>query len=139
MRPIGIKGRDEISDLALSFNTLSDKLKKNYASLDQQVKERTEEIENKNRLLELEILERTRAEEALRESETRYRLLVEQSYQGLVITQDNPLRFSFVSKPMEAITGYTREEMENFEAHQLLAPDSSRGQGSIFAKFQGSS
>ncbi len=121
IEPIRIKGRDEISDLVFSFNTLSDKLKKNYASLDQQVKERTGELENKNRLLELEILERTRAEGALRESEKQYRLLVEQSYQGLVITQDNPIRLRFVSKPMEAITGYTRKEMEGFEGKQLSA------------------
>jgi two-component system cell cycle sensor histidine kinase/response regulator CckA len=120
IEPIKTKGRDEISDLVLSFNTLSHKLKKNYASLDQQVQERTHELENRNRLLALEIQERTRAEKALRESESRYRLLVEQSYQGLVITQDNPLRFSFVSKPMEAITGYTREEMEDFGAQQVL-------------------
>ncbi|HKI49467.1 MAG TPA: DUF3365 domain-containing protein, partial [Desulfobacteria bacterium] len=121
IEPIRIKGNDEISDLVFSFNTLSHKLKQNYASLDQQVKERTEELVSKNRRLELEILERTRAEEALRESESRYRRLVEQSYQGLVITQDNPLRFSFVSKPMEAITGYTREEMEDLRDQQVMA------------------
>ncbi|MCF8128529.1 MAG: DUF3365 domain-containing protein [Deltaproteobacteria bacterium] len=121
IEPIMIKGNDEISDLVFSFNALSHKLKQNYASLDQQVKERTEELESKNRLLKLENVERSRAEEALRESEMRYRRLVEQSYQGLVITQDNPLRFSFVSKPMEAITGYTRKEMDNLKDQQLLA------------------
>ncbi len=119
--PIQDKGKDEISNLVYSFNTLSHILKKNYASLDQQVKERTRALENQNRLLELEIQERTRAEQALRESETRYRLLVEQSYQGLVIAAADPLRFSFVSKPTEAITGYTRKEMEKFTERELLA------------------
>ena len=118
--PIIIKGNDEISDLVFSFNTLSYKLKKNYASLDRLVKERTHALENQNRLLELEIQERGKAEEALKESESRYRLLVEQSYQGLVIVQENPLRFRFVSKPMETITGYTRKELEGARDQQLL-------------------
>jgi PAS domain S-box-containing protein len=56
----------------------------------------------------------------LRESEERYRRLVEQSLQGLVVAQDNPMRLSFVSKPMEGITGYSQEELENFGPRQLL-------------------
>ena len=121
IEPIEIKGKDEISGLASSFNTLSHKLKENYDLLDQKVHERTRDLAEKNRMLELEILERSRAEEALRESEIRYRRLVEQSHQGIVIAQDNPLKLCFVSRPMEAITGYTRKEMENFGPQQLLA------------------
>jgi PAS domain S-box-containing protein len=66
------------------------------------------------------ITERKQAEEALRESEERYRRLVEQSLQGLIIAQDNPMRLSFVSKPMENITGYSQEELTNFGPPQLM-------------------
>lgn len=106
--------------MAFSFNSLSDKLKYFYSSLDRQVKDRTRELADKNALLQLEIVERKRMEKAFRKSEERYRLLVEQSLQGLVIAQDNPVRLSFVSKPMEAITGYSREELEKFEPQQLM-------------------
>ncbi len=65
---IEIKGRDEIFDLASSFNTLSDKLKSFYSSLDRQVKERTRELADKNEQLQLEIKERKRAEEQIKAS-----------------------------------------------------------------------
>ena len=48
-----------------------------------------------------DISERKQAEKKLEESKEKYRFLVEQSLQGLIIAQDNPLRLSFVSKPME--------------------------------------
>ena len=66
IEPIEIKGRDEISDLAFSFNTLSDKLKSFYSSLDRQVRERTRELAGKNEQLQLEIGERQKAEEQLK-------------------------------------------------------------------------
>jgi methyl-accepting chemotaxis protein len=62
IKPLEIKGKDEICDLAVSFNTLADKLKHFYASLEMQVKERTSELENANVQLRQEIDERKRAE-----------------------------------------------------------------------------
>ena len=62
----------------------------------------------------------------LRESEERYRYFVEKSLQGLVVAGDNPLRLSFVSKPMEDITGYSREELLSFgprEVEGLIHPE----------------
>ncbi len=47
IEPVKIKGRDEIKILASSFNTLTNKLRKFYSSLDMQVKERTMELEKK--------------------------------------------------------------------------------------------
>ena len=63
----------------------------------------------------------SRDQSRLRGSEERYRRLVEQSLQGLVIAQDNPLRLCFVSKPMEAITGYSKEELIELGPQQLIA------------------
>ena len=48
---VKIKGTDEIKTLASSFNTLTNKLRKFYSSLDMQVKERTRELEGKNEQL----------------------------------------------------------------------------------------
>ncbi|MCF8381972.1 MAG: PAS domain S-box protein [Chlorobium sp.] len=60
------------------------------------------------------------AEIRLRESEEKYRTLVEQSIQGMIISRDNPPRICFASKPMEAIIGYTPQELMNFSSAELL-------------------
>ena len=56
-----------------------------------------------------DITERRRTEEALRHSEGKYRSLVEQSLQALLITQDD--RPVFVNAPLSEIAGYTQDEM----------------------------
>jgi PAS domain S-box-containing protein len=56
---------------------------------------------------------------SLKESEEKYRKIVDGSIQGLVVAQDNPIRLSYVTKPMEAITGYSPEELMNFKPVQM--------------------
>ena len=77
INPIEIKGRDEIFDLAFSFNTLSAKLKNFYSSLDRQVKDRTRELADKNEQLQFEIEERRQAEEEVKFNEHRLEALLE--------------------------------------------------------------
>lgn len=67
----------------------------------------------------IDISERKQAEEAVHSSEARYRTLVEQSFQGVIIAKDNPLRLVFASKPMETITGYSPQELINFDPEKL--------------------
>ena len=69
----------------------------------------------------IDISKTKQAEEALRNSESKYRSLVEKSFQGVVIAQDDPLRLAFASKPMEAITGYSPEELTDLEPEQLAS------------------
>ncbi len=68
-----------------------------------------------------EIIERKQAEEALKESEEKYRGLVEQSLQGIVIAQDDPVRLVFVNQAMQTITGFSPEELKSFTSEQLAA------------------
>ena len=77
INPIEIKGKDEIFDLAFSFNTLSSKLKDFYSSLDRQVKERTRELADKNEQLQFEIEERKQAEEEVKLNEQRLEALLD--------------------------------------------------------------
>jgi PAS domain S-box-containing protein len=59
------------------------------------------------------------ADQALRESEQKYRALVEQSLQGLVIVQD--ARIVFANPALAEISGYTAEEIA------ALSPEEVRG------------
>ena len=57
------------------------------------VAERTGELEKVNRQLQVEVRERKRIEEALRDSEAQYRDLVENAQDGICIIQDRKLQF----------------------------------------------
>ena len=61
--------------------------------------------------LETSIADRKQVEERLKESEEKYRGLIEESLQGLVITQGIPPRLVFVNPAMTKILGYTSEEL----------------------------
>lgn len=97
-----------------------------HDELERRVERRTQELRRANKELKAEIAERQRAEaerkaalDALRISEEKYRGLVEQSLQGLVIAQDDPVRIVFASKPMQAITGYSPQELTSFNPQEL--------------------
>jgi PAS domain S-box-containing protein len=57
-----------------------------------------------------DVTQRVRAEQALRESEARYRLLVEKMSDGLV-TIDEKMRFTYVNDKFCDMVGYTRQEL----------------------------
>jgi PAS domain S-box-containing protein len=58
-----------------------------------------------------DITERKQAEVELRESEAKYRVLVEQSLQAIVIFQGDPVRLVFANQAFADMTGYTVEEL----------------------------
>ncbi len=74
-----------------------------------------------NAELQAQIAERKRAEEALRESEEKYRLLVENATVTIVVAQDGMLKF-FNPEAMQ-ITGYSQEELASNSFLELIHPD----------------
>jgi diguanylate cyclase (GGDEF)-like protein/PAS domain S-box-containing protein/putative nucleotidyltransferase with HDIG domain len=68
-----------------------------------------------------EITERKRMEQALRESEERYRSVIENANDAIVVAQDGLLKF-FNSKAME-IMGYSRNELSSTPFLELIHPD----------------
>ena len=67
-----------------------------------------------------DITDRKKVEDALKDSERRYRSLVENSLQGLIIVQGDPARFVFVNNIIAGILGYAKEEMLGFSPQQIM-------------------
>lgn len=83
-----------------------------------------------------DITEKRSIEHALQQSEEKYRKLVEGSIQGVIIAQDDPLRISYASQPMEAITGYTPEELVGLSARQVSDMVHPEDRDIFFAQFR---
>ena len=77
-----------------------------------------------NRKLVGEVKERKRAEDALRESEEKFRLISEQSLMAIVIVQDD--RIKYANQAYLEMTGYTWEEIMNWtvaDTTRVIHPD----------------
>jgi len=66
-----------------------------------------------------DITEHKKAEEELQESEEKYRTLIEQSLQGIIIAQGTPLRLAFANTAAAEISGYTIEELLSFSSGSI--------------------
>jgi PAS domain S-box-containing protein len=66
-----------------------------------------------------DITDRKRAEEAIRQSEEKYRVLVEQSLQGIVVAQGMPPRLVFANQALADMLGYSVEELVSLSPEQV--------------------
>lgn len=96
-------------------------LRNAHAELEQRVAERTEQLAQTNRSLQEEIAERTRAEETIRESEMRYKLLTDATFDGIAIHDQGILLE--VNPGLERMFGYEPGELIGRPMWDLIAED----------------
>jgi PAS domain S-box-containing protein len=88
--------------------------------LERRVDERTTELREKTLELEREIRDRIATEEAMRATESKYSLLVENSLTGIYIKQDG--KIIFANNKFCEIHGYKREEIMGIDSWKLVHP-----------------
>ncbi len=99
-----------------------EKLKKTHDELEEKVRERTSELSRANEQLKREVEERRRAEEALQQSERRFRNYFEQGLIGMAVTSLDK-RWLEVNDRLCEILGYSREELVQTNWAALTHPD----------------
>jgi PAS domain S-box-containing protein len=93
----------------------------------------TEELLKTTGRLNQEIFERIRIEDALDESERRYRTLVETA-KDIIWTVDSDLRFTYVSPAVTRVLGYTVEEIMSLTPLEIITPGSREDMRRAFAQ-----
>lgn len=127
-RPVRMVG--SISDIT-EQRTAEQALRDAHAELEQRVAERTEQLALTNWSLQQEIVERTRAEEAIRESELRYKLLADATFDGVAIHDQGILLE--VNAGLERMFGYQAGELIGRSILDLVAEES---RGMVAAKMR---
>jgi len=84
-------------------------LQKAHDELERRVEERTAELASANQRLEREIGERKKIEEALRESEVKFRSVVQTTLEGVCVVQNATLKF--VNRSIAMFMGYPEDEL----------------------------
>ena len=86
------------------------------------VRERTAELEKKNRELERESADRREALEALLRSEERYRELFENA-SDIVYTHDLAGNFTSINKAAERVLGYSGDDVRTLTVRDVVTPE----------------
>ena len=109
--------------LVSELQEAADALWEAQAQLESRVEERTAELQRANTELRLEIAERARAEQALQESEEKYRDLVE-NISDVIYVVDEVGTVKYVSPSVEPLLGYRPSELVGRNvADFVYAPD----------------
>jgi len=111
----------ELGAQAFELRQTKDALQNAHDGLEMRVRERTAELIGTNEELRQEIAERKAVEDALRESEEKYRTLIENVQDGVFLIQDGELKF--VNEAFARISGYTVEEIIGMSFRGLVAPE----------------
>ena len=109
-----------ISDIT-ERKRMEEELRRAHDELELRIRERTAELVKTNETLQAEITERKNAEEALKQSEEKYRKLIDNIQDGVFILQDAKIQFA--NEAFARIAGYTAEEVIGKDLRQLVASE----------------
>ncbi|MBN1848400.1 MAG: PAS domain S-box protein [Deltaproteobacteria bacterium] len=98
-----------------------EQLKRSYEEMEMRVESRTKELKEANEKLHSKIQDHELAEQALQESEEKFRLLAENSLTGVFFHQDG--RFVYVNHRFSEIFGYTVDELIGQSFEMTVHPD----------------
>ncbi|MGO9312719.1 MAG: PAS domain S-box protein [Syntrophobacteraceae bacterium] len=107
-----------IRDITLRV-VATDKLLVHKENLNRMVQDRTRELKNANEQLLHQIRVKEEMEKALRESEEKYRNLVMRAGDGIIVVQDDLIRFA--NDKMTEILKFSREELVGMEYEKTIA------------------
>ncbi len=107
------------------------KVHKANLELEHKVEERTGQLLRANKVLKQEIAERNRAEENVRESEAKYRSILESMQEGYY-EFDITGNLKFFNDAFAAIVGYRRDELKDTHYRQFTA---SQARAAVFRAF----
>ncbi len=108
-------------------------LQRSHEELEQRVQERTAELQEMNRKLQLEIADRIKAEKSLRDSEQRFRTMFEKA-RDCIFVKDRELKYSHLNPAMQAmfeakesdVIGCTDDDLYGHEQARLLKSEDVR-------------
>jgi PAS domain S-box-containing protein len=118
-RPVRMVG--SLSDVTEQKNA-EEAIRQAHAELERRVDERTAELAQANRSLQDEVAERKSVEEAVHESELRYKLLTEATFDGIAIHDQGVLLD--VNAGLERMFGYGPGELMGRSLLDLVADES---------------
>jgi PAS domain S-box-containing protein len=82
-----------------------------------------------------DITERKRVEEALRESEAKYRMVVDQSLEGIVIAHASPTRLVFANPMIAKILGYAPDDLTALSQKKIEGLVHPEDRAAFFGRF----
>jgi PAS domain S-box-containing protein len=112
---IDIGGRDEIARLAGAFNTMAQRLKISFDTLEQKVNERTADLIDAK-------IETERINQEIREAGARLQALLDNYPVGILFVDHNR-RIMQVNAEMSRISGYSQEELIGGTTRKFYATD----------------
>jgi two-component system cell cycle sensor histidine kinase/response regulator CckA len=103
--------------MSFTLKEVGQEMKEGRKTKEQMIKELRRRIEELERLE----AERKQVQEALRVSEEKYRVLVENASEAIVVAQDGMLKFS--NPKASEVTGYSKQELFSKPFVELIHPD----------------
>jgi PAS domain S-box-containing protein len=128
-----LRETEQLSSLITELKNTQHALAQAKADLERRVEERTADLQQVNRALQKEMAERKAAEDVVRESEVKFRNLVEISSDWIWEVNEQGV-YTYSSPKVKDLLGYTQEEIIGRTPFDLMPPDEGRRVADIFER-----